>query len=186
MTPSLPHTGPGGGRSHRGHTHCPAKHTAPKAHTVSPQVSAEDGAGQSQGTPAAENRDHSLPTPTAHSRQCPAEVTCRLICCVQAWTCNSHSLAYVRPSEPHTGWAKATHSEGHTQRPVSASHKAPKRHCPQRSEERLHHHSDQDPSPTPLSNTHLPTTDHRVLCGPPGSPAPGHRLWLPARTCCCT
>lgn len=70
-----------------------------------------------------------------HSRQGPSEATCRLIWRVQAWTCSSHSLAYVFPSEPHTGWARATHSEGHTQCPVSASHTAPKRHCPQRSRE---------------------------------------------------
>lgn len=69
----------------------------------------------------------------SHSRQCPAEATYRLIWCVQAWTCSSHSLAYVCPSEPHTGWADSTHSEGHTQRPVSTSHRDPKRHCPHRS-----------------------------------------------------
>lgn len=73
--------------------------------------------------------------PQPRSPQGPAEATCRPIWRVQACTCSSHSLAYVRPSEPHTGWAEATHSEGHTQRPVSASHRAPKRHCPQRSGE---------------------------------------------------
>lgn len=102
---------------------------------MSPQVSATHGARRGQQTQPESGGTQARWPPRPHSRQCPAEATCRLIWCVQAWTCSSHSLAYVCPSEPHTGWAEATHSEGHTQRPVSASHRAPKRHCPHRSGE---------------------------------------------------